>query len=85
MSDVIQLKREVEAIVIPAGHKQKLAAGTEVVVTQGLGGTFTVHATHLGGLFRIEGNDADALGRDRPQEARVSSHQEVGRRRSGRC
>lgn len=78
MSDVIQLKREVEAIAIPAGHKQKLATGTEVVVTQGLGGTFTVHATHQGGLFRIEGKDADALGRDLPQENPVSSHQEVG-------
>jgi len=33
------------------------------VVTQDLGGTFTIHATHDGGLFRVEGKDADALGR----------------------
>ena len=63
MSDVIRLSRDVEGIAIPAGHKHKLGSGTEVVITQELGGTFTVHATHEGGLFRIEGKDADALGR----------------------
>ena len=63
MSEEIQLKREVEGTAIPAGTKRLLAAGTGVVVTQDLGGTFTVHATEAGGLFRIEGKDADALGR----------------------
>jgi probable FeS assembly SUF system protein SufT len=63
MSEEIQLKREVEGTAIPAGTKRLLAEGTGVVVTQDLGGTFTVHATEAGGLFRIEGKDADALGR----------------------
>lgn len=78
MSEVIQLSREVEAIAIPAGHRQRLSQGTEVVVTQGLGGTFTVHATHQGGLFRIDGKDADALGREAPTETRIPNHQRVG-------
>ena len=63
MSEEIQLKREVEAIAIPAGTAKKLPAGTEVIITQELGGTFTVHTPHEGGLFRIQGKDADALGR----------------------
>ena len=47
MSEEIQLKREVEGTAIPAGTKRLLAAGTGVVVTQDLGGTFTVHATEV--------------------------------------
>jgi len=78
MSDMIHLKREVEATAIPAGKRQKLAQGTEVVVTQELGGTFTVHATHQGGLFRIEGKDADALGRSIQSQAQITTGQNAG-------
>jgi probable FeS assembly SUF system protein SufT len=63
MSEEISLQREVEVTAIPAGTKKVLPSGTAVVVTQDLGGTFTIHATHDGGLFRVEGKDADALGR----------------------
>lgn len=63
MSEEIKLKREVEAVAIPAGTIKKLPAGTEVIITQDLGGTFTVHTPHEGGLFRIQGKDGDALGR----------------------
>ena len=63
MGEEIKLSREVEAIAIPAGTSRKLAAGTEVVITQELGGTFTVHTPHEGGLYRIQGKDGDALGR----------------------
>ena len=48
MSEEIKLKREVEAVAIPAGTTRKLAAGTEVIITQDLGGTFTVHTPHEG-------------------------------------
>lgn len=78
MSDSIQLRREVEATAIPAGQRQKLEKGTEVVVTQELGGTFTVHATHQGGLFRIEGKDADALGRALQVEVPMATGQNTG-------
>ncbi len=63
MREEIRLKRDVEGTAIPAGTKRLLAEGTGVVVTQDLGGTFTVHANAEGGLFRIEGKDADALGK----------------------
>jgi probable FeS assembly SUF system protein SufT len=56
----VTLTRDCNAVQIPAGHTVTLPAGSEVDVTQTLGGTYTVHAS--GGLFRISGKDADALG-----------------------
>jgi probable FeS assembly SUF system protein SufT len=58
----IPLSRDVEAIQIPSGNKLTLTAETPVMITQSLGGTFTVHVPHQSGLFRIAGTDADALG-----------------------
>jgi hypothetical protein len=57
----ISLKRDCEAVEIPAGFKVILPAGTEVVVQQTLGGSFTV-VTGYGHMLRIAGKDADALG-----------------------
>ena len=78
MSDEIRLQREVEAIAIPAGTPKKLAAGTEVIITQDLGGTFTVHAPEVGGLFRIQGRDGDALGRTVAQAKTGSGGGRIG-------
>lgn len=58
----ITLSRDCEAVQIPSGHPLVLPAGMSVVVTQSLGGTFTVATP--GGLARIELKDADALGID---------------------
>lgn len=54
------MSRDCDAVQIPAGNVVTLPAGTEVDITQRLGGSFTVHA--MGGLFRIGAKDADALG-----------------------
>ena len=59
--------REVAATQIPSGIETTLPAGTPVQLTQSLGGTFTVHAIGGMGLFRIKGDDADALGLDKPE------------------
>jgi probable FeS assembly SUF system protein SufT len=56
----VSLSRDCDAIQIPAGNTVMLPAGTEVDITQTLGGSYTVHA--MGGLFRIAPKDADALG-----------------------
>ncbi|MCS1409391.1 MAG: hypothetical protein M2R45_02572 [Verrucomicrobia subdivision 3 bacterium] len=61
ISTSVKLSRDVTAVAIPAGTPQPLPKDTEVFITQELGGTFTVHANSL--LFRIDGKDADALGR----------------------
>ena len=65
MSDggYITLTREIEAIQIPSGNKINLPEGTTVLITQALGGAYTVHVPHQAGLFRIAGTDADALGK----------------------
>ncbi len=59
----VELSRSVEAVEIPAGASITLEQGTVVFITQSLGGTYTVQAPTYGGLFRVEGKDADALGK----------------------
>ena len=54
------LSREVTATQIPAGTKQTLTAGTIVFIHQTLGGSYTVQTDF--GLFRIDNQDADAIG-----------------------
>jgi probable FeS assembly SUF system protein SufT len=63
------LERDVQALQVPFGEKVRLPAGTAVLLTQSLGGSFTVEAPSLGGLFRIAGADADALGLEKPEGA----------------
>jgi len=72
----VELSRVVEAIQIPAGSKTNIEKGTEVYITQSLGGTFTVQAPAYGGLFRIAGKDADALGK-KPEDA-APAHVDAG-------
>jgi probable FeS assembly SUF system protein SufT len=62
MHSSLELKREVEAVQIPSGESIKLPLGLKVIITQSLGGTYTV-ATDFG-LARISAQDADALGID---------------------
>jgi probable FeS assembly SUF system protein SufT len=64
----VELTRECEGVQVPAGNKMMLEKGLEVFITQSLGGTFTVQVPAYGGLFRIAGKDADALGKT-PAEA----------------
>jgi len=56
----ITLSRDCEAIQIPSGVGITLPAGTQAVITQSLGGTYTVATDR--GLARIADKDADALG-----------------------
>lgn len=58
---IIQLIRDCNATEIPNGDVRMLSAGTPVVVTQCLGGSYTV-TVGFGSLMRIEAKDADALG-----------------------
>jgi len=58
----IELTRDCDAVQIPAGTPVRLEKGVEVYLTQSLGGAFTLQVPALGGLFRVQGKDADALG-----------------------
>lgn len=66
--EMISLSREVEAVEIPYGSRSLLPKGTQVIVEQALGGTFTV-VTEWGTMVRVAGKDADALGLELPPEA----------------
>lgn len=62
MNAPVTLLRECPAIRIPEGSLLVLPAGTPVAVMQTLGGSYTIDVPAFGGLFRIAGRDADALG-----------------------
>ena len=61
-SPAILLRRECAAVRVPSGERALLPEGVPVYLVQSLGGSFTVQAPTVGGLFRIEAADADALG-----------------------
>ncbi len=66
----VKLKRDCKAVQIPQGTEIELEQGLEVIITQSLGGTYTV-ATPTG-LAQIANKDADALGID-PEEKKEES------------
>jgi probable FeS assembly SUF system protein SufT len=73
--ELIALGRDTAAVQIPSGEPMVLPAGTQVTVTQALGGTFTV-ITNIGYMVRIAGKDADALGLEPPPELAVDGEAE---------
>jgi probable FeS assembly SUF system protein SufT len=56
------VNREVKAVIVPAGVEVNLKPGQSGYITQALGGSFTVYME--GNLFRISGEDADAIGKE---------------------
>lgn len=69
--ELVVLKRDTQATLIPDGTRVTLTEGTHVRITQALGDTWTV-MTDYGQMLRIEGEDADALGK----EPRAASKEE---------
>ena len=77
----IILQRNCEAVLIPAGTKVTLQAGEPVIITQALGGSYTVIIN--GNMARIEARDADAIGQapaaapatEAPSDAKVTEDQ----------
>jgi probable FeS assembly SUF system protein SufT len=61
-NEPVSLRRDVEAIMVPAGIPVTLREGKTGFITQALGGSFTVYFE--GNLFRVAGKDADALGKE---------------------
>jgi probable FeS assembly SUF system protein SufT len=64
-------QRDVPGIQIPSGERVLIPAGSWLVVQQALGGQFTA-MTEKGGLVRIDGRDADALGAEFVEIARLA-------------
>src|SRR5437667_8691101 len=55
-----ELNRDCEVILIPAVQKFTIPAGTKGVITQALGGNYTIATSY--GLSQIAEKDLDALG-----------------------
>jgi probable FeS assembly SUF system protein SufT len=63
MREETVLSRDVEGTAIPYGDKIPLTAGSPVIISQALGGSYTV-VTMQGYMVRIDGRDADAIGKE---------------------
>jgi len=61
IDEKIVVERDCEATLIPFGNKITLKKGEEAHITQALGGSYTLMIR--GNLVRIEGKDADAIGK----------------------
>lgn len=64
----VEITRDCQAVQIPAGTTVLLEKGTEAFLAQSLGSSYTLNVPALGGLYRIAGTDADAIGME-PTEA----------------
>src|ERR1700704_6095832 len=72
----IRLTRDCQVVAVPAGHTLMLPQGTDVMITQSLGGSYTLMVPSYGGLFRLSNRDADAIGKDtRPPEGAAAPGQ----------
>ena len=59
-NEPVTFTRDCPAVLIPAGERVTLPAGSTGFMTQALGGSFTIYIE--GNLFRIAGRDGDAIG-----------------------
>lgn len=64
-SEPVRFERDCAAVMVPQGDEVTLPAGQAGYITQSLGGSFTVYVD--GNLFRIAGQDADAIGKPVPE------------------
>lgn len=63
MREEVVLERDVEVTAIPYGDKLTLQKGHPVIITQALGGSYTL-VTMQGYMVRLEGPQADAIGKE---------------------
>ncbi len=64
VQETVSLNRDCIAVTVPSGDQVLVPDETEVGIVQSLGGSFTI-LVH-GRMFRIDGEDADALGKEPP-------------------
>ena len=75
--NTVRVLRDVDAVLIPLGTPVTIPEGTDISITQELGGSFTVVVN--ANLARIDAANADALGRDvAPSEASEAPQQAAG-------
>lgn len=65
-SEPVRFERDCSAVMVPQGEAVTLPAGSMGYITQALGGSYTVFVE--GNLFRVAGRDADAIGKEPPEQ-----------------
>ena len=70
VDNITQLRRDCTGILIPIGTEVILKKGSQVIVTQALGGSATIN--HDGNLIRISSENLDALDLDTSENQSVS-------------
>ncbi len=65
----VKFERDCAVVMVPDGTEVELPSGTTGYITQSLGGSFTVYVD--GRLFRLAGEDADAIGKEPPPRPRL--------------
>src|SRR5690554_5162047 len=65
----VKFERDCEVVMVPEGAPVELPAGTVGYITQQMGGSFTVYVD--GRLFRLAGDEADAIGKEPPPAPRL--------------
>jgi len=73
--DWVTLTRDCEALLIPTAVPITLPGGSRVLISQTLGGTYTVNVN--GNLARVDAKDADALGVEAIEKLSKRSPSEV--------
>ena len=68
----IEVTRDCDVVEIPGGQTHHLKKGTAVSITQALGESYTLLVHSHGGLFRLAGRDADAIGKEKTEESTES-------------
>jgi probable FeS assembly SUF system protein SufT len=61
-NEPVVISRDVEALMVPSGQPITLKMGLAGYITQALGGSFTLYVD--GNLYRISGQQADAIGKE---------------------
>jgi probable FeS assembly SUF system protein SufT len=63
MREETVLSKDVEVTAIPYGDRITLTQGSPVIISQALGGSYTL-VTMQGYMVRLDGKDADAIGKE---------------------
>ena len=69
-SEPVRFERDCAVVLVPQGENVTLPAGSAGYITQALGGSYTVFVE--GNLFRLAGRDADAIGKEPPEDRSVN-------------
>jgi probable FeS assembly SUF system protein SufT len=74
----VDFVRDCDVVQVPQGTRVIVEAGTTAVITQALGDSYTIEIPTMGGLYRVAGKDADAIGKDLPlSEAEATAERDA--------